>query len=73
MTYTDSEILARLKAQADDAWMHSGRLVKLVDAGLRSPEEWRETLRKAQEATRRYQAFMSESPHVRWMAEPVGE
>mgnify|MGYP001601229989 CR=1 FL=1 len=57
MTYTDSQILAKLKAEADDAWMHSGRLAKLANAGLRSPEEFQEALRKAQEATKRYQAF----------------
>ncbi len=70
---SDLQILARLKAEADDAWMHSGRLAKLADAGLRSPEEFQEALRKAREATRRYRAFLPEVPHVRWIAEPVGE
>ncbi len=61
MTLTDAQILAKLKAEADDAWMHSGRLAKLADAGLRSPEEWREALRKAQGVSRAYQALMGET------------
>ena len=46
---------------------------EMANAGLRSPAELQEVLAKAQEATKRYQAFMPETPHVRWVAEAVEE
>ncbi len=73
MTYTDSEILAKLKAQADAAWAKSARLARMADTDWNYRDEWLEALERAQEASRRYQAFLPEIPHVRWMAEPVGE
>lgn len=60
----DAELLARLKAAADEAWLHSANLAKLAGTGLRRPEEWQEALRKAQEASMRYQAFLPEVPNA---------
>ncbi len=70
----DAELLARLKAQADAAWAKATRLAKLADAGIGSRSEHYEALNAAYEASRRYHAFLlPEIPHVRWIAEPVGE
>ena len=60
MTLSDSQILAKLKAEADKAWIHSRRLAKLADADWNYRDEWLAALRKAQTATKRYQAFMGE-------------
>lgn len=73
MTLTDVQILARLKAQADAAWVKSARLARMADTDWNYREEWIVALERAQEATRRYRAFLPEVPHVRWIAEPVGE
>ena len=73
MTLTDSQILARLKAEADAAWKKSARLAKLADADWNYRDEWLAAVNRAQEASHRYQAFLPEIPHVRWIAEPVGE
>jgi hypothetical protein len=55
----DADILARLKAKADEAWAESTRLAREADKGG-SFGAWETALRQAREASKRYQAFAQE-------------
>jgi hypothetical protein len=52
----DAELLARLKAAADEAWAASYLLAQMADLGLVAPSSFYAALEKAREASRVYQA-----------------
>ncbi len=60
----DIELLARLKAQADDAWIEAMRLAHLADADPKLDTAWKRALEGAREATYRYQTCIPPVPFI---------
>lgn len=58
---TDDDLLARLKDDADAAWLKAHRLGQLQLSGLLDPGHWQRAIARAEEATARYrQALLAE-------------